>query len=172
VTRNGHISLLKVALVVLSVPAAFYLLERPMRRAETAATLRLLHAFGAGGVHRAAAASLFVFPAHHAPFRVLVTPACSSLASVLALAALGLLAPLRSRRRRSAAVAVALGAIFLGNIARIAGSVAVGLASGSASLVLFHDWVGSTFTFAYTLGGYILMLYLLLPRARRINEPA
>jgi hypothetical protein len=29
---------------------------------------------------------------------------------------------------------------------------------------MFHDWVGAVFTFGYTLFGFILMLYLVLPR--------
>ena len=66
--------------------------------------------------------------------------------------------------RRIGALACALGCVLAGNVLRIAGSIAVGLVHGKASLVLFHDWVGSLFAFGYTLGGYLLMLFLLLPR--------
>jgi carbamoyl-phosphate synthase large subunit len=105
-------------------------------------------------------------PDTHAPFRAIVTPTCSSLASALAIGALATLAPARTRRarrRRVAATAAAVATVVAGNILRIAASLAVGLVAGRGSLVLFHDWVGSMFGFGYTLGGYILLLYLLLP---------
>ncbi|HET9079843.1 MAG TPA: hypothetical protein VFO01_04930 [Trebonia sp.] len=47
---------------------------------------------------------------------------------------------------------------------RIVGSVAVGLAAGPPSLVLFHNIAGSMFGFAYTLGGFIIVIAVLLPR--------
>jgi carbamoyl-phosphate synthase large subunit len=59
-------------------------------------------------------------------------------------------------------VLAGLVAIVAGNLIRIAGSVVVGLFSGRASLVLFHDWVGSVFGIAYTIGGFIVTLTLLL----------
>jgi LPXTG-motif cell wall-anchored protein len=37
-------------------------------------------------------------------------------------------------------------------------------------LVLFHDWVGSTFGFAYTVGGFVLVLAILLRRRKRRRE--
>ena len=56
--------------------------------------------------------------------------------------------------------------VFVGNVLRIAGSIGIGLLYGSRSLVLFHDWIGSLFAFGYTLGGFLLMVYLLLPPER------
>jgi hypothetical protein len=61
------------------------------------------------------------------------------------------------------ATGAAVGTVVAGNILRISASLAVGLVAGRTSLVLFHDWVGSMFGFGYTLGGYVLLLYLLLP---------
>ena len=65
--------------------------------------------------------------------------------------------------RRLVAVSAAIGSVVIGNILRIAGSIAMGLVAGRSSLVLFHDWVGSIFGLAYTLFGYLIMLYILLP---------
>ena len=54
-------------------------------------------------------------------------------------------------------------AVLAGNLMRIAASLSAGTWAGRACLVLFHDWVGTMFTFASILGGYVLMLYVLLP---------
>jgi exosortase/archaeosortase family protein len=82
---------------------------------------------------------------------------------LLAVASLSWFVPRGRTGRRLAALACALGCVLVGNVLRIAGSIAVGLVYGKPSLVLFHDWVGSLFAFSYTLGGYLLMLFLLLP---------
>jgi carbamoyl-phosphate synthase large subunit len=135
---------------------------------EAEASAGLLRLCGAGGVSVAAGSgsAITVVPDSHAPFRAIVTPSCSALASGLAIGALASLAPVRRRRdrtRRLVATGAAVGTVVAGNILRIAASLAVGLVAGRTSLILFHDWVGSMFGFAYTLGGYVLLLYLLLP---------
>ena len=48
---------------------------------------------------------------------------------------------------------------------RISGSLWMGYEFGGKALVLFHDWVGTFFALAYTMAGFFLMLYLLLPSA-------
>lgn len=60
-------------------------------------------------------------------------------------------------------MAGAVAAVVGGNFLRICSSVVVGLYAGRPSLVLFHDWVGSVIGFAFTLGGFVLMLWILLP---------
>ena len=152
--------------VLAAVLAAFALLDGPVRGVEAGAAVDLLHALGAPtrAVQVRAPSGIAVFPARSAPFLAVVTPSCSALGSLLALTLLGLFVPARYRLRRPAALACALVLVAAGNVVRIAASVAVGLAVGTGSLVLFHDWVGSLFAFAYTLGGYLLMLFLLLPR--------
>ena len=60
-----------------------------------------------------------------------------------------------------------MAAVAAGNIARISLSVIAGVHSGISSLVLFHDWVGGVMTFVYTLGGYVLMLAILLPNTAK-----
>ena len=50
------------------------------------------------------------------------------------------------------------------NVLRIAASIWVGLRWGSSDLVLFHNWVGTLFALAYTLIGFLFMLYLMLPK--------
>lgn len=159
----------RVALVIVTSIAGFFLLEHAARRLEADATAWVLHAAGAGNLF-VLGPSIQVFPAGQEPFRAVVTPSCSSLTSLLAIACLAGLVPRHYGRRRYVAALAAMATIAAGNLLRITSSIAVGLAAGPSSLVLFHDWVGSVLTFAYTLGGYILMLYLLLPRsdARRV----
>jgi exosortase/archaeosortase family protein len=162
--------------VLAAVLGAFALLDGPVRGVESGAAVGLLHVLGvpATAVQVRAPSGIAVFPAGAAPFLAVVTPSCSALGSLLALVLLGLFVPARYRLRRPVALACALALVAAGNVVRIAASVAVGLAVGTGSLVLFHDWVGSLFAFAYTLGGYLLMLFLLLPRrsAEAGHEPA
>ena len=44
-------------------------------------------------------------------------------------------------------------------------SLWAGLRYGPDGLVLFHDWLGTMFGLLYTLAGFLLMLYLMLPSA-------
>ena len=67
--------------------------------------------------------------------------------------------------RRLVAVSVAIAFVFACNVARIAASLVVGAHMGDRALVLFHDWVGTLFGLAYTIVGFLLMLYGLLPRS-------
>jgi carbamoyl-phosphate synthase large subunit len=163
VTPNGRRALVTVVGAVALVVGGFVLFESAMRRFEASAATALLHLAGAHNAQVFFGNSIQVYPTAHEPFRAVVTPSCSCIASLLALTALWLLSPRRDARRL-AALPVALAVVTAGNILRIAASIAVGLVAGRASLVLFHDWVGTVFTFAYTLGGYVLMLYVLLPR--------
>jgi exosortase/archaeosortase family protein len=156
--------LLRIVLLVGATGVGFLLLEQWMRQCETAAALDLLHLFRLDGATRNSPTSIAVHARDGELFAAVLTPSCSSLASLLALAGLLVLRPPGPRRRLIAAVGAALVLVFAGNIIRIAASVAVGLVAGSSSQVLFHDWVGSLFGFAYTLGGFLLMLYFLLPR--------
>lgn len=156
----------RVAGLMALVCIGFVVLRGPFRGLETAAATALLQALGAGAVTRPLPDAIAVFPAHHPAFVALVTPSCSSVTAALAILALGLVAPHHDRVRKGMAIALAVMLVVLGNVLRIAASVAVGLVAGRSSLVLFHDWVGGLFTFGYILGAYIVLLYLLLPRAR------
>jgi len=166
----------RVALYVIGVCVAaalgFAVLHQPVRAFEAATAIALLRTLGATGVHGGGTSSVLVTPAHHAAFFVLVTPSCSSLASLLSFGCLYPLLPRSSAGRSAVALATAVGVVATGNIIRITASIAIGLVAGRASLVLFHDWVGSMFTFVYTITGFIVMLAMVLPkdgtvRARR-----
>jgi exosortase/archaeosortase family protein len=160
-------AVLRPIAVVAVVLAAFSLFNAPFRQFEATAAAGLLQLLGVSPhtVSTRPNSSIAVLVGNGA-FLAIVTPACSSLASLLAVTFLAVYVPRRSPGRRLAALGAALLCILVGNVLRIAGSVAVGLLAGTGSLVLFHDWVGSLFAFCYTLGGYLLMLALLLPADR------
>jgi exosortase/archaeosortase family protein len=154
----------RIGVLVVGTVLGFVLLQRWMRGVETSATVDVFHALGVGGVTRGYQSSILVDARSRGSFAAILTPACSSLASLLALGGLAVLRPTGARGRLVLALAAAMAVVFVGNIARIAVSIGVGLLTGPSALVLFHDWIGSLFAFAYTLGGFLVMLWVLLPR--------
>jgi exosortase/archaeosortase family protein len=160
--RNRSV-FLRIALVLAAVVVVFVIFQRPVRQMETGAAVWLLKALGAHNINQAKGVTIEVFPSHQDPFRALVAPSCSALASILTIACLGLLAP-NTRGKRFTALSVACLSVAVGNIIRIAASVGIGLVFGRSSLILFHDVVGSIFGLAYTLAGYLIMLHILLPK--------
>jgi exosortase/archaeosortase family protein len=164
--QAGAVATRIVAILVLT-SGLFAVLQQPARRTEARVSAGVLRLVGVTGVWHAEPDGIAVVPAGHAPFRAVVTPACSALASMLALAGLASVVPVRARRRRRGALVAAMGTIALGNLVRITASLAVGLVAGRGSLILFHDWAGSAFAFAYVLAGYVLFLFLVLPREVR-----
>lgn len=139
-----------------------YVCSDAYRTFETSASVVVIRLLGARRINTVGTNSIQVFPTGQSPFRAVVTPSCSALASLIALSCLGSL--MTTSTRRLGAVVAAIITVAAGNILRISLSIAVGLVAGRRSLVLFHDWVGGLFTFVYTLGGFVLMLFLLLPR--------
>lgn len=177
-SRHTAAALLRPIAVVGLVLVAFWLFNVSFRQLEAGAATGLLHLLGASAdtVQTRPNSSIAVLVGSGA-FLAIVTPACSALASLLAVSFLALYVPRRPTGRRLLALGAALACVAAGNVLRIAGSVAVGLFAGTGSLVLFHDWVGSLFAFCYTLGGYLLMLGMLLSATRPapaepLTEPA
>ncbi|GAC1373263.1 MAG: hypothetical protein NVSMB32_16880 [Actinomycetota bacterium] len=153
----------KVLLVLIVVIGGFVVLQGPTRDLEAAGVAWVLRPVSAGRPPVAVGPVIVAFPSHGLAFSALVTPACSVLASVLALGCLAGLTFRGPERSRLTAFVAALTAVVLGNLVRMAGSIWIGTVGGRAALVMFHDWIGAVFTFAYTLLGYVLMLYLMLP---------
>ena len=107
--------------------------------------------------------SLEINPYTATPFRAVLTPSCSALASMLTVVALSFITVHYPWRRRLLGTAAAVFAIAVGNVVRISASVGAGMVAGRASTILFHDWVGGALTFVYTLLGFALMLFIVLP---------
>jgi carbamoyl-phosphate synthase large subunit len=157
---------LQIATVIAAVAGGFVLLQHAARRIETTLAVDLVRLTGSTRVTVVNGTGAVVVPHDGSPFLVVVSPSCSALASVLAIVCLAFLVPKTSLARRLGALGAAIALVVVGNIVRIAASLGAGVVSGRGTLVLFHDAVGSMFAFAYILGGYILMLYLLLPNDR------
>jgi len=155
---------LAVGSVLAMVAGAFVLLQSRYRSAETMVTLWSLRPLIAHHIERFTFDTMLVRPFSHEPFHVIVTPSCSAFAALCAFACLWPLTRGFSVGRRIFAFTVAGALVAVGNIMRIDLSILVGIFAGRSSLVLFHDWVGSAFSFAYTLLGFVLMLRFLLPR--------
>jgi carbamoyl-phosphate synthase large subunit len=99
-----------------------------------------------------------------------VTESCSSILSVLGLTALTAVV-LRGRRQHAVAgLVVAVAALLVLNHLRLAASTVAGLVWGTPALVLFHDWVGTVWNLAATLGGFLLMVCITLPTAERAEQ--
>jgi len=168
--RRRHAALARVAAVVIGTIAGFAALQLFVRQFETYAATAAVHALGVTRAHVIPPTSIQVFPHDAAPFRAVITPSCSSVASIVALACLAMLAPRHLGMRRVTSLLLAASVVMAGNVLRIASAIGVGVLAGRSSLVLFHDWVGSAFTFAYTLGGFVLMLFFQLPEVDRARS--
>ena len=158
---------LQMAIVFSVTVLGFVLLQHGIRVFETWASVSLTRLLAPHRATVVGGTSIIISPPHRPAFRAIVTPACSSAASVFSIVALATLIRGVSRGRRTLALATAVLVVMVGNVVRIGGSVLIGLLAGRASLVLFHDWVGGLFSFTSTLGGFIVMLYLILPDRRR-----
>jgi exosortase/archaeosortase family protein len=156
--------LLRLGVVIGIISIGYVLLRTPTRDFEATVAASLLKLSGTSRLLHFTTGSILVEPTHHEAFVAVVTPSCSSIASVLALTCLAAFTRTESRTRLIGALAAAIVVVVTGNILRIAASLGVGLIAGRESLVLFHDLIGSVFTFVYILGGYVLMLYFLLPK--------
>jgi exosortase/archaeosortase family protein len=162
-TMSARRLVARFILVMAAAGTVFLLAINPSRSLETEASARVLQSVVHDRVQVQLGTSLQVFPPSAAPFRARLTPACSALSSVVTIVALGLLLPAPSRRRRLMSCLVAAAVVAACNVLRIAASIGIGLLLGRMSLVLFHDWIGSAFTFAYTLAGLMALLYLRMP---------
>ena len=161
-SRNAPV-VIRLIVVIAANVAGFLLLQHDARVAETWLAGNLAGLLAPHRMTVFQGTTVLVIPAHQSPILVIVTPSCSSISSVCSITSLASLLRGVPPLRFALALLAAVGAVVVGNILRIAASLAVGLASGKVALVLFHDWVGSTFAFAYTLAGFVLLLYLILP---------
>jgi len=153
-----------IGIALLVAVGGFYLLTDPVRRIEVAMVMALFRPVGS----RADVVDGVLFqmlPPDQEAFRAELTPYCSALIPVLALTCIGFFVLSGPWRRRLLGVAAAAALIVLCNVLRIGGSLWMGYEFGGNALFLFHDWIGTFFALAYTMAGFFLMLYVLLPSA-------
>jgi carbamoyl-phosphate synthase large subunit len=172
VTRSARYALPRTLAIVVASFAGFILLQHSSRVVEAHTVAGLLSLAGAHGTQAVLGTYVQLTTAQHGTLVASVTASCSSLASLLAITCLGVVSGIGTRVRRLTALAVALSVIWVGNILRMAGSLAVGLIAGRPALILFHNWVAGMFTFVYVLAGYVLFLYIVLPDRQRAPTPA
>jgi exosortase/archaeosortase family protein len=172
VTDSARYAVPRTVAILVGSIVGFVLLQHPARVVESHAVAGLLSLAGAHGTHVVLGTYVDVRPAEHGPLLASLTPACSSLAALLAITCIAVVSGAGTRSRRFVALGIALTVIAVGNSLRMAASLAVGLVAGRSVLLLFHDWVAGMFTFAYVLGGYVLFLYLVLPDRRRAADGA
>ena len=154
----------RIALIIL----LFVLFNEWYRSAEIEVSTWILNAmFGSQVADALGDSRVLIVQEQYRVFIGVITPSCSAAASILVLAILATLLPPYLRRRRLAVV-VAIAVVAVGNLVRIVAVLAVGKLYGREALVFFHDWAGSIFTFVYTILGFLLMLWFMLPA--RANE--
>ncbi len=87
---------------------------------------------------------------------------CSSLAPVLGVVVVAVLAPGSARRRRRAALS-AIALLLVGNVARVAAVVVVGADHDVGRLEPFHDGPATAFTVVLVLGAAAMLAWSTLP---------
>ncbi|GGK03178.1 hypothetical protein GCM10010123_36400 [Pilimelia anulata] len=147
----------------------FTLLIDPARRAEVKLVLLLLGLFGENRVAGAFEDTFLVFGPDGGMMLAVLTPSCSALAALLALGALALFL-LRDRPHALLGVAAAAAWVIGANLARLVASLLAGVAYGEGALILFHDWVGALFNFAYTLIGLLILITTTMHSAERAEQ--
>jgi carbamoyl-phosphate synthase large subunit len=157
----------RLVLLTAAMGAAFVLGQAPFRYWEALTVAAGVRSLGFDGVLSVQGGQILLSPGSGSMFWVDITPSCSSLGPALAitLVVIVISAGRPASDRWLAGIAGVVG-IIAGNFVRIGSSVIVGLLAGRVSLVLFHDWVGSVFGFAYTIGGFVFAISVLLRRGR------
>jgi exosortase/archaeosortase family protein len=150
--------------------AGYYGAAEWLRLHETAWVVGALHLIGEDRVSDVLPGHILMFRDDGELVNGVVTTSCSSILTVVGLTALTV-AVLRGRRQHAfLGLLVALVAVVVANDLRLAASTYAGLAWGRPALVLFHDWVGTVWTLAATLGGFLLMVCISLPAAERAEQ--
>lgn len=163
--------IIRTIALIASIGIAYVVLQDPFKALEAHTAVALAQLLGYGDhVTFLAPSAVIVSPYTKAAFLAIVTPSCSALASALSLIVLGSVAPRTPPYRRLLATTAAIATVVLGNLLRITLALVVGVYAGRSSTVLFHDWVGSTFTFVYTLAGFMVLLGILMPSRRAPAE--
>ena len=133
-------------------------------------TVALLRFFGEERVSAAIPGHILMFRDDGTVLDGAVTTSCSSILTVIGLTALTV-SVLRKRRWHAVyGLTVGLVAVVAANDIRLIASALAGLHWGQPAMVLFHDWVGTIWTLAGTLMGFLIMVWLTLPIRERAEQ--
>ena len=137
---------------------------------EAAWVVAALHLVGVRSVSGALPGHILIFRPDGDVLNAVVTSSCSAILSLVGLVALTVAILRRRRLHAIGGLLAAIAAVLVANDLRLAASTLAGLWWGRSSLVLFHDWVGTLWTLASTLGGFLVMVWLTLPGAERAEQ--
>ena len=141
-----------------------------LKQHEATWVVAAMHLLGQDQVSNALPGHILMFRADGELLNGVVTTSCSSILTVVGLTALTV-AVLRNRRGHAlAGLLIALVVVVAANDLRLILSTFAGLWWGEPALLLFHDWVGTVWTLAATLGGFLLMVCITLPTAERAEQ--
>ncbi|SOE00251.1 exosortase/archaeosortase family protein [Blastococcus haudaquaticus] len=133
-------------------------------------TVAILRFFGEERVSAAIPGHILMFRDDGQILDGAVTTSCSSILTVIGLTALTV-SVLRKRRWHAVyGLAVGLVAVVIANDLRLIASALAGVHWGQPAMVLFHDWVGTVWTLAATLMGFLIMVWLTLPISERAEQ--
>ncbi|WP_045747915.1 exosortase/archaeosortase family protein [Actinoplanes rectilineatus] len=169
--RRRRLVLLEMAVAVAFCVGGYVLYIDPVRRFEVTLASSIIELMGVDRISGALGDSFVVFGPGFEPVVAEMTGSCSILASVLALAALALVA-LRERPQALAGLAVASVFVLAANQVRLILSLLAGRYLAVDALVFFHDWVGAALNFAYTLVGLLIMIGMTMYDAERAEQDA
>ncbi|MFK3985208.1 exosortase/archaeosortase family protein [Micromonospora sp. NPDC050397] len=107
------------------------------------------------------------------PYFIRITPSCSALTVSAAAAGVSLLILGGSRRQRVGGALFAVLLLSLGNLTRLVAVLWVGRGAGIPTMITFHDWVGTVFSYALLIGVLLVLVAVRLPgrRAPRSDRP-
>lgn len=153
-----------VAATVLLVVVGVYLFSTPIRLFEAAIALDLSHLAGLNSTVESDYQFQILPGRAQWPFRAQLTPYCSSAIVIATLLSVAVCVLPGRFGRRMGAFALGAIAVFVGNVLRIALALVGGATFGPSGLTLLHDWVGTVCALLYTLLGFFLMLWFLMPK--------
>lgn len=164
-----QVVLLEMLGAVVGCVGGYLLFIDPVRRFEVTLTSKIIELLGVDRISGALGDSFVVFGPGMEPVVAEMTGSCSILSSVLALAALAVVA-LRQRPQALTGFAAAGVFVLAANQVRLLGSLLAGRYFAVDALVFFHDWIGAVLNFAYTLIGLLIMIGLTMYDAQRAEQ--
>lgn len=174
IRRGSGRRLLPVTLDLLLAVAiclvGFRYLTDPLREFEAWGLAQVLDVIYPGRASGVVPGHVLIFPERGGIIDAVVTASCSSILSVLGLTALTAVI-LRGRKLHAVGgLLLALVCLLALNHLRLLLSALAGIWWGDGALVLFHDWVGTLWNLAATLGGFLLMVWAALPALERAEQ--
>lgn len=158
-------------LVAVAITLGGYYLGAPWFKTHEAEwTVRLLKLLGEDRVSSALPRHILMFRPGGEVLDGEVTTSCSSILTVVGLTALAAVVLRRRRWHALYGLSVALVAVVIANVLRLMASTLAGVYWGRPAMIGFHDWVGTIWTLASTLVGFLIMVWLTLPTPERAEQ--